>query len=151
MTRVIRYAAYSGENIFTDHIIMGYFTSTFHRRSHGSFYIQTYFTGRIMPRNSALVDIRVCRRQTTSQYLNIFKCISSNENVRISIDISLKFVPMGPVNNIPALVPIMAWRRPGAKPLSETMLVYWRIYTSLGINDSKLKIYPLNICTMKGT
>ena len=36
---------------------------------------------------------------------------------------SLKFVPKGPINNIPALVQIMAWRRPGDKPLSEPMLV----------------------------
>ena len=41
----------------------------------------------------------------------------------ISIDISLKFVPKGPINNIPALVQIMAWRRPGDKPLSEPMMV----------------------------
>ena len=41
----------------------------------------------------------------------------------ISIAISLKFVPKGPINNIPALFQIMAWRRPGDKPLSEPMLV----------------------------
>ena len=35
----------------------------------------------------------------------------------------LKFVPKGPINNIPALVQIMAWRRPGDKPLSEPMMV----------------------------
>ena len=52
-----------------------------------------------------------------------FKCISLNENVWISLKISLKFVPKGPINNIPALVQIMAWRRPGDKPLSEAMLV----------------------------
>ena len=46
-----------------------------------------------------------------------------NENVRISIEISLKFVPGGPINNIPSLVQIMAWRRPGDKPLSESMMV----------------------------
>ena len=48
-----------------------------------------------------------------------------NENVRISIKISLKFVPKGPgpINNIQALVQIMAWRRPGDKPLSAPMLV----------------------------
>ena len=46
-----------------------------------------------------------------------------NENVRIPIKISLEFVPNGPVNNIPALVQIMAWRRPGDKPLSEPMMV----------------------------
>ena len=52
-----------------------------------------------------------------------FKRIFFNENVRISIKISLKFVPKGPINNIPALVQIMAWRRPGDKPLSEPMVV----------------------------
>ena len=52
-----------------------------------------------------------------------FKRIFLNENVRISIEISLKFVPKGPINNIPALVQIMAWRRSGDKPLSEPMMV----------------------------
>ena len=52
-----------------------------------------------------------------------FKRIFMNENVRISINISLKFVPKGIINNIPVLVQIMAWRRPGDKPLSETMMV----------------------------
>ena len=52
-----------------------------------------------------------------------FKRIFLNENVRISIKISLKFVPYGPMNNIPALVQIMAWRRSGDKPLSEPMMV----------------------------
>ena len=51
------------------------------------------------------------------------KRIFLNENVRISIMISLKFVPKGPINNIPALVQIMAWRRSGDKPLSEPMMV----------------------------
>ena len=54
---------------------------------------------------------------------DIFKCISLNENVQISVKISLKFVPMGPIGNIPALVQKMAWRRPGDKPLSEPMMV----------------------------
>ena len=54
---------------------------------------------------------------------DIFKCIFLNENVLISIKISLKFVPKGQINNIPALVQIMAWRRPGDKPLYEPMMV----------------------------
>ena len=54
---------------------------------------------------------------------NIFKYIYLNENVWIPIKISLKFVPKGGINNIPALVPIMAWRRPDDKPLSEPMMV----------------------------
>ena len=54
---------------------------------------------------------------------DIFKCIFLNENIWISIKISLKFVPKGPINNNPALVQIMAWRRLGGKPLSEPMMV----------------------------
>ena len=54
----------------------------------------------------------------------IFKWIFLNENVWISIKKkSLKFVSRGPISNIPALVQIMAWHRPGDKPLSEPMMV----------------------------
>ena len=49
--------------------------------------------------------------------------------------VSLKFVPKGPINNIPAFVQIMTWRRPGDKPLCEPMIVYWRKYASLGLNE----------------
>ena len=52
-----------------------------------------------------------------------FKWIFLNEKVWILTEVSLKFVPKGPINNIPALVQIMAWRRPGDKPLSEPMMV----------------------------
>ena len=52
-----------------------------------------------------------------------FKHISLNENVRIYMKISLNFVPYGPINNIPALVQIRTWRRPGNEPLSEPMMV----------------------------
>ena len=54
---------------------------------------------------------------------DIFKCIFLNENVWIPIKIALKLVPRGPINNIPTLVQVMAWRRPGDKPLSEPMMV----------------------------
>ena len=54
---------------------------------------------------------------------DIFKCIFLNENIWIMINISLKFVPKGQINNIPALVQIMAWRRPGDKLLSEPRMV----------------------------
>ena len=54
---------------------------------------------------------------------DILRCIFLNENIWISIEISLKFFPKGPINNIPALVQIMAWRRPGDKPLSEPLVV----------------------------
>ena len=54
---------------------------------------------------------------------DVFKRIFLNENAWISLKISLKFVPKVPTNNIPALIKIMAWRRPGDKPLSEPMMV----------------------------
>ena len=54
---------------------------------------------------------------------DIFRCIEMNENVWIPIKISLKFVPKGPINNIPAVVQIMACRLDGAKPLCEPMMV----------------------------
>ena len=53
----------------------------------------------------------------------IFKCIFEIENEWISPRISLKFVPKVRINNIPTFVHIMAWRRPGDKPLSEPMMV----------------------------
>ena len=52
-----------------------------------------------------------------------FKHIFLDENGRIVIKISLKFVPKGPINNIPALVQIMVWCPLGNKPLSEPMMV----------------------------
>ena len=54
---------------------------------------------------------------------DVFKYIFLNENIWISLMISLKFVPNVPINNIPALVQIMAWRRSGDKPLSEPIMV----------------------------
>ena len=54
---------------------------------------------------------------------NTFKHIFLDENVRVLIRISLKFVLKGPIDNIPALVQIMAWRRSGDKLLSEPMMV----------------------------
>ena len=54
---------------------------------------------------------------------DIFKYIFLNDNVCIAIRISLKFVPEGPIHNIPSLVQKITWRLVGAKPLSESMMV----------------------------
>ena len=63
-------------------------------------------------------------RQSSHHFADdFFKCIFLNEDIWISINISLKFVPKGQINNIPALDQIMAWHRPGDKPLSELMMV----------------------------
>ena len=53
---------------------------------------------------------------------DIFKCIFLNENENDRILISLKFVPMSPIDNKPALVQVMAWRRTGDKPVPEQMM-----------------------------
>ena len=53
---------------------------------------------------------------------DIFKCIFLNENDGILIQIWLKFVPKTPINNTPALVQVMAWRRTDDKPLPEPMM-----------------------------
>ena len=73
--------------------------------------------------NSVLVNTLWVRQNGRHFPDDIFKWIFLNEIIWISIKISLKFVPSGPINNIPALVQIMAWRRPGDKPLSEPMMV----------------------------
>ena len=53
---------------------------------------------------------------------DIFKWIFLNENDMILIQISLKFVPRSPIDNKPALVQVMAWRRIGDKPLPEPVM-----------------------------
>ena len=72
-----------------------------------------------------LISFNTLRPRRNEQHFadDIFKCIFFNENVWISLKISLKFVPKGPVINIPVLVQKMAWRRSGDKPLSEPMMV----------------------------
>ena len=52
-----------------------------------------------------------------------FKCISFNENDRIPIKISLKFVSRRPIDNKLSFVQVMAWRQTGVKPLPEPMLI----------------------------
>ena len=70
-------------------------------------------------------------RQDGRHFTDTFKHIFLNENVRTSIKTSLKHVPKSPINNIPALVQIMAWRRPGEKPLSEPMMVRLLTHTCI--------------------
>ena len=62
-------------------------------------------------------------RQNGRYFADVFRYIFLNENARISLKISLKFVPGVRINNIPALVQITAWCYPGDKPLSEPMRV----------------------------
>ena len=53
---------------------------------------------------------------------DIFNCIFLNENDRIPIQISLKYVPRSPIDNKSALFRAMALRRTGDKPLPKPMM-----------------------------
>ena len=68
--------------------------------------------------NTLRRDIMAAILQTT-----VSNAFSWMKMCKISIKIYLKFVPGGPINNIPALVQIMAKLRPGYKPLSEPMVI----------------------------
>ena len=84
-----------------------------------------------------LVNVNRYSRDFTCTYINILRQIQNcrhfhgdilkliffNENVWMSNRISLKYVAKGPINDNLVLFQIMAWRRPGEKPLSETMMV----------------------------
>ena len=59
--------------------------------------------------------------QNGRHFADVFRCIFMNEKFCILIKISLKFVSMGPIDNNPALIKIMAWRWIGDKLLSEQM------------------------------
>ena len=64
---------------------------------------------------------------------DIFKHIFLNENIRISIEISLKFVPNDLIDNTSALIQVMAWcQRRQAITWSNDDPVYWCIYVALG-------------------
>ena len=56
---------------------------------------------------------------------HIFNCIFLNKNVRIPIQISLKYVSWSPIDNKPALVQVMAWHRTGDKPLAAPMMTHF--------------------------
>ena len=79
---------------------------------------------------------------------DIFKCISLNENVRVSVKISLQVVPTVSINNIPALVQIMAWRRSGDKALSESMMI--SLPTHICVNQPQcVNSKYVNMCSVQ--
>ena len=80
-------------------------------------------TQRISANLKSLVNTLRLRQNCCHFADDIFKSIFLNENIWTSINISLKFVPKGQISNISALVQIMAWCRPGNKPLFEPMVV----------------------------
>ena len=90
-----------------------------------------------------VVEFRVCfntlrPRQNGRHFADdTFKRIFMNENVRISINISLKFVPKGLINNTPA------WSAP-SHYLNQWWLIHWLTYASLGFNE--LTYFSVVVC-----
>ena len=84
--------------------------------------------------------------------LPLHRHLQMHLNVWISLKISLKFVAKSQINNILALIQIMAWRRPGDNPLSETMMdsllthicITWPQWVNKSYNTSQCHIpyYP---------
>ena len=108
----------------------------------------TLFTlAAITPNRMCGLNFNTLRPRQNGRYFadDIFKCIFLNENAWISLKISLKFVPKVRINNIPALVQIMAWRLPGDKPLSEPMVVrtYMRHSASMSWWKKEVASYRL--------
>ena len=108
----------------------------------------------------SLVTFNTLRPRQNGRHFtdDIFKCIFVNENVWIAIEISLKFVPKGPINNIPALVQIwLGAVQATSHYLNQWWLVYRRIYASLGLNELRhfawlgnyLFTVPLTICRVE--
>ena len=75
---------------------------------------------------------------------DIFKCIFFNKDIRISFQVSLKFVRKARINNIPASGLIMAWCRPGDKPC-----IYKPLIGPLGTNFSEIWIGILSFSFKK--
>ena len=72
-----------------------------------------------IPRKTPLINTLSLKQNCYHFPYDIFKYIFLTNNVWISIKFSLTFVLKGPINNIPALIQMMAWRRSGDKQLSE--------------------------------
>ena len=110
-------------NNLQNDIIEGVYCTLQTNQASYSFYV--YHAKQNLSHWGNLLTLNLLRPRHNGRFLadDTFKRIFLNENIRISTTNSLKFVPKGLINNIPALVLIVAWRWPGDKPLSEPMLV----------------------------
>ena len=82
--------------------------------------------------------------QNCYHFADIFKCIFLKENAWISLKISLTFVPKFRINNIPALVQIIASEWATSHYLNQWWLVYRRLYASLDLNES-IRCFPKGV------
>ena len=91
------------------------------------------------PRTVLITGIKTSRLRRNGWHFpdDILKWIFLNWNIRISIEISLNFVPRGLNDNIPPLVQVMAWRQLGDWQLSELRMVrsLTHLHMSLRLNE----------------
>ena len=102
-----------------------------------------FFIGSYSNRCEICLTVNTLRPRQNGRHFadELFKCIFLKKK---SIKILLKFGSKYPIDNIPALVQIMALRRPATSHyLNKWWLDYRRIYASLGLNEL--------ICTPKYT
>ena len=66
---------------------------------------------------------------------DIFNWIVLNENVWISITISLKFVPRSLIDNFQHWFRHWLWHQATSHYLNQWWIVYWRVHGSLGLNE----------------
>ena len=76
-------------------------------------------------RLASIMSINTLKPEQNGRHFadHIFKLFFFNENARIPIQISLKFVPRSPIDKNPTLVRVVAWRQTGDKPLPEPMMI----------------------------
>ena len=70
---------------------------------------------------SKLCSFHIFEEELIKFYMILFDKIWTSQT--LTIKISVKFVPKGPINNNPALFQVMSWCWPGDRPLSEPMMV----------------------------
>ena len=103
-----------------------------------------------MPHNQLINTWRP--REICGHFEDIFKCVFLNENVSISIKFQLKFISMGPISSIEALVQIIVWRRQGDKPLFEPKVVSFQTrYLSFGVIEFTRNVFAFfygNKCSL---
>ena len=90
---------------------MGQYSEEFQRL----FILASYYTRVSGIQYGYVIVVNTLRPRHNLRHLadDTLKWILLNENLWISLKIALKFVPGIRINNIPALVQIMAWRWPG--------------------------------------
>ena len=94
------------------------------RSGHGAQQATSQYPNKWKPSNLIYVCLTEPHIEAETKWQKTFcHAFSWMKMCEISIKISLKFVPKGPIDNMLSLVQMMAWRWPGHKRLSEPMMV----------------------------